>query len=284
MAVGPATGGTLITLLGVDVLVNDETRLFQRGSDDPLAASELAVGLIGDVVGIFDDDQLVATRLRTGSRASEAIVVEFDGTIASIDGATLMIDTDGGGLATVLVTDETRVRGDLVVDAFVEIRGTLDENLAVVATSIKVDRDGDGDADDDHAEDEANENGGGAVVDLRRGVRFDPATGEELEGEAETEFRETPSGQGFQEVEVAFHGAGRNEAFFVRVTFASGAIVDFGEVRANGGGRVKVKFRTVGGGDTPSLSGLLPPDETARDVTRIEIINGDGTIVLTADF
>ena len=68
---GPVSGGTLITLLGVDVLVNEDTAIERRGPDDGITADDLAEGMVADARGIFDDGQLVATRLKIGNRDSE---------------------------------------------------------------------------------------------------------------------------------------------------------------------------------------------------------------------
>ena len=184
------SGGTLITLLGVDLLVNEDTAIERRGPDDGITADDLAEGMVADARGILDDTQLVATRLKIGSRESEAVIVEFEGRVASIDGTTVLVDTDGGGLAIVILTDSTRIIGELDVDKFVEIKGTLNEALAVVDAVIKVDNDGDGDADDDNSE--SNDDEGRRA---RRSTRLDAAEGLSLEGDVETEFLETPSGQ-----------------------------------------------------------------------------------------
>lgn len=273
---GPVSSRTLITLLGVDVVVTTgDTEITLRGSDELLTPDSLTEGTLADVAGIFDDDQLVATRVRVGSRASEAITVEFEGTITAIDGSFLQVDTDGGGNAAVIITDLTRVGGELAIGAFVEVKGTLNEALAVVADSIKVDIDGDGDADDDHPETDRE------TTKTRRRVPLERVTDRVLQGEVETEFLETPSGERLQELEISFHRAERNEEFTLRVTFASGEVVDFGAIRANGGGRVKVKFRNHGGGGTPNILGLLPGDETVQDVVSVQVLDVEGNVILT---
>lgn len=289
-AAGPVTGGTLITLLGVDVLVNDDTVIERRGSDVEITADELVAGMMADAAGLFDDPDLIATRLKIGDRESDAVKVEFEGTIDSISDTMLTVDTDGGGSAVVLLTDSTRIIGELVLGTFVEVRGTLNEDLAVVDAVIKVDEDGDGDADDDHGGDDddhgprdrGHEDDGRGL--MRRSTRLEAADDVSLEGEVQTEFLETPSGQGTQELEVSFHGAERRAEFQVRVTFASGAVVDFGIVEANGGGRVKVKFRSNGGGQTPNVLGLLPDGETVKDIQRVEILDDEGNVLMTATF
>ena len=278
-AAGPVSGGTLITLLGVDVVVNEDTAISRRGPDEGVTAGDLAAGMVADVHGIFDDPQLVATRLKVGNRESEGIVVEFEGTISAIDGSTLQVDTEAGGSAAVVVTDSTRVKGDLEVGKFVELKGTLNEALAVVATIVNVDDDGDGDADDDNPDKEE-----GEPRKARRGIRLLAAEGSSLEGQVETEFLETVGGPVIQELEIAFHNADRTQEFQVRVEFASGEIVDFGTVRANGGGRVKVKFRTNGGRIDVSLNSLLPGDETVQEIVRVEILDGEGNVVLSGTF
>jgi hypothetical protein len=96
-AVGLVSGGTVITLLGVDVLVTEETALRLRGPDGELSVVDLASGMVADARGIIDGSQLVATRLEIGNRESDGIIVEFEGTITSISGGTLLVDTEAGG-------------------------------------------------------------------------------------------------------------------------------------------------------------------------------------------
>jgi hypothetical protein len=281
-AVGPVSGGTLITLLGVDVLVNEDTEIQRRGSDGELTTVELAVGMVADARGIFDDNQLFATRLKIGSRESDGIIVEFEGTISAISGGTLLVDTEGGGAAAVVVTDSTRVKGTLEVARFIEVKGTLNESLAVVASVVKVDDDGDRDADDDNPDREEN-----ARRKSRREVRLVAADGLSLEGEVETEFLETTGGPVIQELEIAFHDAPRNAQFSVSVMFAvdgSTARVDFGTVTANGGGRVKVKFRTNGSGRDRALTSLLPVGRSVKDISSVEIRDSEGKLVMTGTF
>ena len=278
-AAGPVSGGTLITLLGVDLLVNEDTAIRRRGPDDGITADDLAEGMVADARGILDDTQLVVIRLSIGSRDSEAVLVEFEGRVTSIDGTTVLVDVNGGGLAIVILTDSTTIIGELAVDKFVEIKGTLNEVLAVVDAIIKVDEDGDGDADDDNPE-----RNDGEGRKTRRSARLDAAEGQSLEGDVETEFLETPSGQQTQELELSFHNAERNAEFQLRVTFASEAVVDFGTIRANGGGRVKVKFRTQGAGQTPNILTLLPEGETVENITMVEVLDGEGNLILVGMF
>ena len=273
-AAGPVSGGILITLLGVDVLVIDDTAVSRRGPDEGVMAYDLAAGMVADVQGIYDEPQLIATRLKVGNRESEGIVVEFEGIISAMEGSILQVDTEGGGPAAVVVTDETRVRGTLEVGKFIEVKGTLNEALAVVAAEIKVDYDGDRDADNDHREvDEERSK-------TRREIRLRGESS--LEGEAEIRFfRE---GDGFlQRFEVEFHNAEPNATYGVRVFIGDDAL-DFGTVRANVGGRVKVRFRTDGEGEERNIGLLLPEDRTVQDITRVEIIDAEGNVVLTGMF
>ena len=279
-AVGLVSGGTVITLLGVDVLVIEETALRQRGPAGELSAVDLASGMVADARGILDDSQLVATHLKIGNRESDGVIVEFEGTISSISGGTLLVDTEAGGGAAVVVSDDTRVKGVLEVGKFVEVKGTLNQSLAVEASVIKVDDDGDGDADDDNPDKEE-----GDRRKSRSGVRLVATEGGSLDGEVETEFLETPGGPVIQELEIAFHNSVRNAQFSLSVTFSGdNGAVDFGSVTANGGGRVKVRFRTNGGGNDRDLTSLLPSGRSVRDISRVEIRDSEGNIVLTGTF
>ena len=271
---GLDSGDILITLLGVDVLVNDDTAISRRGPDEGVTAADLAAGMVADVRGVYDEPQLIATRLKVGNRESEGVVVEFEGVISAMEDSTLQVDTEGVGAAAVVVTDETRVRGTLEVGKFVEVKGALNEALAVVAEEIKVDKDGDGDADDDHRE------GDEERSKTRHEIRLRGESS--LEGEVEIQFfRE---GNGFQQrFEVEFHNAEPNATYSIRVFIGDDAL-DVGTVRASGGGRVKVRFRTHGAGEDRNIGLLLPDDHTIQDITRVEIIDAEGNVVLTGTF
>ena len=283
-AAGDVTGGTLITVISVPVLVTDDTIIERRGSDEPITRSDLLPDMLADARGIFVDPDLVARALIIGSRGSDRIKVELDGTISALGDTMIMVDTDGGGSVPVLITDDTKVHGDLIEGQFVEVKGTLEEveaELKVVAFLIKVDEDGDGDADDDHRG-----GGEGEPLKTRRGIRLEPAEGVELEGEVETEFLETPGGQQIQELEIALHRTERDAVFHLLVYIEDTAF-DFGMIQANDGGRVKVKFRSHGAGQTPDIRSLLPVDATVADITKVEVVevlDEDVIVVLTGVF
>src|SRR5207249_131940 len=80
-AVRLSSSGTIITVLGVDVLVDTNTRLERRGSDSGFTAADLAFGLFVDTQGTTREGQFLATRVKAGHREEDAIRVEFSGVL-----------------------------------------------------------------------------------------------------------------------------------------------------------------------------------------------------------
>lgn len=141
---------TRITLLGVDVYVDDEVKITQRGSNlgNHVEGASLAPGYDISVHGKFSD-VLWADRIHVGTRMARQ--VEVDGEISEIlEDGSYLVALKNGGTVTLLLNEESEVSGDLATGAFVEIEGMFDESLRIVATEVVVDEDGDGDGDDDH--------------------------------------------------------------------------------------------------------------------------------------
>lgn len=137
----PTATGTLestrITLLGVDVFVDGETDIVSRGSGkgNRVPASDLLPGDEVDVRGIYDGGLLWADRIKVGERELGFIEVEGEYLEATEDG--FRIDLQESGQLRVIVGDETVVEGEAAEGAKVEVQGTLNESLAIVASKVE---------------------------------------------------------------------------------------------------------------------------------------------------
>lgn len=133
-----AMGVTIMTVLGVDVLVEVDTPITRSGSGrgNRVSPLELTVGDIVDVRGNFDGVSLWADRIHVGNKPLGQI--EIDGEImgATPEGFTINISRDGS--ATVVIDADTSIRGQLTEGAFVRVEGMLNEELAILASEISV--------------------------------------------------------------------------------------------------------------------------------------------------
>lgn len=137
----PTATGTLestrITLLGVDVFVDGETDIVSRGSGrgNRVPASDLLPGDEVDVRGIYDGGLLWADRIKVGERELGFIEVEGGYVEATDDG--FVINLRESGQLRVIVGDETVVKGEAAEGAKVEVQGSLNESLAIVAVKVE---------------------------------------------------------------------------------------------------------------------------------------------------
>ena len=158
-SVSMASGGVSITVNGVSVTLHPEAQVERRGSDDPIPATSLAVGMVIDAHGKLQDGLLVGSWMRVGERSQsrDASEVRFEGQITSLQASSLSVDTKSGMTATVLLNDSTIVRGTLAQGQRVEIKGHLDNQLNTVADVVRVE-----DANDDNGVDanDANDDNG----------------------------------------------------------------------------------------------------------------------------
>lgn len=273
--------GTLVELLGIPVLVNAATRIRDRALDIDVTIDSLAVGELIDAKGRVVDDIFVAKRIMLGQRREGH--VEFEGVIVQSNIGLLAVSTSGGATLSVVIDDGTRIRGNLLVGAFVEVDGYLNEQLQVVADKVRVDSNGNGDAgdddrknreDDDHHHDDKSE-----VV---REVSFQ-SVGDSSSIEGKVKYKYEFEERGVEQaLEIEVEHAVANTSYGIGVDFGAG-IVDFGTLKTNERGRVEVKFENSPKSGQIQINNLLPDGKDVRDIQHVQLIF-EGTMVLEANF
>jgi hypothetical protein len=136
-----AADGVQVSLLGITILVNEDTDVLRAGL--PVSVSELRIGTRLEAEGLIDDDGVwTASVVRILSGARKKGLVFFEGTIVSFDEGQgiLRIDVSGaeGDPITVHVNRETRIIGDLDVGALVLVIGTINPDYSFVAKEVRV--------------------------------------------------------------------------------------------------------------------------------------------------
>ncbi len=269
-AVATSAAGTTITVLGVAVLVDADTTLERRGPDGGITLADLKTGLHVDATGTQTNEVLVATRVKVGSRDDDAARVQFDGRITSNNDGRLQADTEGGGIAVVLVTDSTVVKGTLAVGKMIRVKGTLNSQLEVVADRIIVE--GQEERDDHEGEEH-----------FRKEVNLLPVTaGITLKGEANVEYKKNEDGS-VQKLKVEIRKAEPNKEYRILVTFGSAGAVDFGAIVADARGNAGVRFSSNPKGKERDLKPLLQA-ETVRDITKLQITDSSKTVLIEGSF
>ena len=277
-----------VTLMGVDIVVDDLTVIQRRGrgSSDVAILADLAAGTLIDARGRFVDGLRRTDRVTIGNRLAESGRIEFEGRVTAIDGDLVFVDTEGGGTAVVEINEGTKIIGPVGVGAFVEIEGGLDERLFVLADEIKVDRDGNRDADDD---DDRDDNGGddddnGADRRIEEGVEIFldvVGTNTGLEGKAEIRFRRE-DGATQQKLEVEIEDAPTATTYGIQVEFSTGTF-SFGTITTDGFGRAETEFETSPVVNERDIDAFMPAGQDVRDVIRVQITL-NGTVVLEGRF
>jgi hypothetical protein len=257
-AVRSTPDGPVITVLGVDILVDSDTKIQRRGPDGGFTPSNLTADLSVDVSGIHSDGKFIATRLKVGNREEDLIRVQFNGKIASLGTGSINVDTEGGGVAVVLIDSDTKVIGTPAAGMFVDVRGTLNSTLQVVASQIivKASRD----ADDPQPQ------GRPPSTKFDKRITISPVGSSNIRGTAHVSLDEK-SGDVEQEIEVDFERAQGNTAHSIRVEVA-GAPITLGTTQTNSGGHAKFKLKL------PTSGAPLPSGKTVRDITKVQILSG----------
>lgn len=279
----------VLTIMGVDIVVNNTTVITRRGGGDgnSVAPSLLVVGDLVNVSGRYNDGIMLAERIHVGERQHG--YVEVDGTVTALTDATMSVDIGDGLIVLVFIDADTAVRGNLVAGAYVEIEGQFNADLSILGFEIAMDDDGDFDADDDYARGLPGDDRGRNDVDdsgqttsrIGREIRL-RSDSTSLKGTAEY-FYENKGSVSEQELEVEIDDARAGDVFTIVVLFGD-ARVEFGTLEADGRGEAEVEFDTDF--DDPGeldLSPLLPAGKDVRDITAIEILL-NGTSVLQGQF
>jgi hypothetical protein len=271
-AVTSASGGKVIKVLGVDVLVNSETKIQRRGPAGGFTADNLAAGMVVDTRGESVDDQLVARRLKVGVREDDAIRVDFTGKITAVEPGKLTLDTEGGSSAVVLIGADTMVVGTPEAGKFAMVRGTLNSALEVAASRVIVRGE----------RKSADAPSGPASVDFKKEIELtSSAAGSRVRAEASIGVS-TKREQTEQTFELKVLHAGGSAEYKIVVEIGS-AQVDFVTFTTNRGGVADVRLSTSPKGNQQNLQTLLPAGKTVRDFVSVKVMSGT-TVVLQGTF
>ncbi len=297
---------TVIELLGIQVVINSLIPIRDRSLGTSILVESLVVGELVDVKGRISNDIFLAQRIEIGKRREGH--VEFEGDIISTEGDLIIVNTRSGASLSVILDATTKIRGNLIVGAFVEVEGFLNQLLQVVAQEVKVDSNGNGDSgddnhnsrnddddrndnnrnddDDDDDDDDRNDNGSngnninGAKV-FREVSLQNIAGNSRIEGKVK--FKYEPKNDGIkQELEVEIENAEINTAYGITVDFGNGG-VDLGSIVTDGRGDAEIEFKSDPRRNDIQISSILPDNKDVRDIQHIEITLG-GDIILQADF
>jgi hypothetical protein len=173
------------------------------------------------------------------------------------------------------------VNGTPAVGRFVQVFGTLNASLEVVASRIivKAGRNTDGDDDDDD-DDDSPQNG---AIQFKKQISLTPAVaGARVRGEAEIEVK-FDDRRAEQEFEVKVEGAQASTEYRILVDLGTSTPVDFGTFTTNRGGSGQVNFSSNPREGRRNLQNLLPAGKTVRDFVSIQVLSGT-TVVLRGTF
>jgi hypothetical protein len=271
-AVRPVTNGTLITVLGIDILVDSDTKVERRGSNAKFTAADLAVNQNVDASGFHRDGQFIATRVKVGNRDEDAIRVHFEGKITAVVPGRLTVDTEGGSSAIVLITATTIVTGTPEVGKFVEVHGTLNSSLQVVATRVQVRSTRD---DDEPPR---------PISKFEKKISILPVGAvSSVRGDSEVELEQQGTAVE-QQFEIEFKNAQVNTDYSIRVEVAGAGAVILGTAHTNREGHAEMQLRSPARPGQPDLSTKLPAGKTVRDITKVQILATGGVVVAEGTF
>lgn len=154
---------TLITVMGVDVYLDDDARVIVRGEGQGVGRgrsttadiTELSEGDRVDVRGIFRDDALWVEHIKIGERDMGEI--ELEGVVQSLttDGFTLAVE--GAGELVILVDENTEQEGQITAGSEAEVEGIFAEDLSILAFKVESEDDGDDEDEDEDEDDDEND-------------------------------------------------------------------------------------------------------------------------------
>jgi hypothetical protein len=267
-ALGTVAAGKTITVLGSAILLDAFTTIERRGSTGDVSGSYLATGMHVDTRGIIRNGQLVARRIKVGSRAEDPARVEFDGLIVSNQGGRLLLDTLGGGLAIARVIDSTQTRGSLAAGQTITVKGIFNSQLEVVAESIAPQ--GDEEGIDDRTT-------GGAHV--RREATLSPTVaGIDFSGKAEVMFLQSGTATQ-QQFSVTIARAIANNSYRILVNISSGDQLDFGFVETDREGNASMTWSSNPKDGEQDIKSVLPSGRDVRNFSRTMVAHGGGTLI-----
>lgn len=150
---------TRITVMGVDVFVEENARVIIRGEgrvgrgrSAPGDISELSVGDQVDIRGIFRDDTLWVEGIRIGDRDMGEI--ELEGVIQSLTADGFTLNVEGAGELVILVDENTEQEGQITVGSEAEVEGMFSDDLSILAFKVESEDEGDEEDGDEDSTDE----------------------------------------------------------------------------------------------------------------------------------
>ena len=278
----PMDDRLLLTVHGIRMEVRRETEIRRDDSVSALGFAELRAGMQIEAAGDFMDDRLIVRSVHVGERTENE--VRFEGTVLSLEGQQLLISTGSGGVAVVLITSTTEVRGSLAEGELVEVQGKLNPQLQVVAAEIH--NENENEIGDDNGGNATN-NGNGTTVTppapFVQEIRLSgELTGTRIAGSAERELEADSSLK--QKLDVRVEKGPAQTAFRILVTLSSGAMIDFGSMTTDGSGKARMRFRSDPGDGDLDIDALLPAGTSVVDFAKVQILLMDNTVVLEGRF
>ena len=186
--------------------------------------------------------------------------------------------TDQNGCSAVdysILGQPPSVRGNLVVDALVEVEGFLNGQLHVIADEVKVDAHKNGDAGDDNDGDRDDSK-------VAREVALSNVAGNAgIEGKAKFKHELEDSGAQ-QEFKVEIEDTLADTTYGILVDFGDGG-VDFGAMTRNSRGRVEMEFDSSPKANEIQINNLFPSGKDVRDIQQVQVTL-KGMVVMEANF
>jgi len=272
---------TTITVMNIDINVDEETDIIRRasGRGNDIPPSELAIGDIVNVSGGLKNDFLHAVRVHVGNRLEGEI--ELEGEISAVNEGDIVVLIDGAIPIMVVIGENTSVSGDLIVGAYVEVEGQFNEFLAVLGFEIVVDEDGDADDDNNRGRrGDHNPNDDNTKIASKIKLQSDSdditATASFRYIERNTKIKQKV------EIEIEEGSAHSNYTIIVvfGVTEANFGLLTTDDSGDSGDGEVEFENDDDG---SDNLTSLIPIDMDVTDITSIKILEGDN-IVLEGSF
>lgn len=136
--VATSTDSTLLTLLGIQVVVNADTKISDGSA--ALGISSLKTGVQVQIEGAVTADGWIAKSISVQSSEKKSEQVRFEGTVKTLSSSSMDVAVDSlpGNVTGVALDSKTRIVGDLAVGAHVYVIGTLNSDLTVTARQVRV--------------------------------------------------------------------------------------------------------------------------------------------------
>lgn len=139
--------GTILEILENSIIVQGfefqvrESTLIMGSNGSILELGDLEVGQGVKVDGFFEEDQLIARRIKLIKTYHDYSRISFEGFVTAIeseDPFQFWVTIEGDVETLVEVTDETDVKGDIIPGAYVRVTGYINSELFVTALRVRV--------------------------------------------------------------------------------------------------------------------------------------------------